>query len=764
MATSLINNYLAGNIQPQQQQPPQQPLITRQPPPSTGNSIVDAIMSVIAPIGPDGQVTRVGSPADVAHISPQLMEGAKNMALGVPSELMGLASGGELTKIGLQGLTSLPPFSTSGIDYNPLLNAVPNTTDKFGNKLGANTASLPFLLGAMGIPDPKDIGKVAYKAGEKTARLGRKATDVVPGAAPFVVSPNQRKNVLGVQMPPPVPAFSTGRTLHSKVATGEVRAGDYWVQPPVSSVERQLSARLESEIAAGNAPKSISGVREIAESLAGDIEGTTWTKAALSKEADRLVKEGKFLLPEEPRALEVTNRVFTNGPKTQQPRTNVLNQIYSGAPPVTNQRGYGETSFKMLKRAGESTSRALVKADDAGRNAIVDDSWQVLEGTYEIKRPINPKTGKPAGNETALLAKNAKMLKAEAGFKGKGVNEPTEPLVTPDGDGVETTGLSLYQAYEEPKMKICANSKSCKDSCLGITAGGNRAYGGGADAAALKGPRLSHFLKTQALLRDPEAFLAVLDDEVGKALVAATKRGNILGVRLNVLSDVPPETYGALMDRYPNVDFFDYTKLHGNKPIRPNHHITYSSTGVSDPNVKWVDEDGVAQVGVVNPHQNWRPMIKKLDEGFNVAMPFAISPADALPKFVKDEVTGKSYHVIDGDIHDFRPGDEWNKAEGADGVIVGLRNKSQNANQKGNQGVANTGGFFTRYDPETMGDTVVVTDQASKAPKASHGNAKSLATIAAAAAFAGEGYAEYEMQFPHFEDYNPEFLAELQAN
>ena len=310
----------------------------------------------------------------------------------------------------------------------------------------------------------------------------------------------------------------------------------------------------------------------------------------------------------------------------------------------------------------------------------------------------------------------------------------------PDDRGVETTGLSLYHAYKEAKISICPKSASCVDNCLATTSGGNWAYGGGADKDALKGPRRAHFMQNQALIRDPEVFIAKMDDEVGKAWAAAQKNGNQLGIRLNVFSDVSPTVYEDLMRKYPDVQFYDYTKLHSNKPIAPNHHLTYSSTGTSNPGL-----------GVINLHQNWKHMTKKLDEGYNVAMPFAVGANEPLPKFVKDMKFGKTYKVIDGDVHDYRPADDWGKPEGADGYIVGLRNKDQSLSGASRKKQAvESKGFITYYDP-AKGDTAEIAAQSAKGAKGAGDMSKVVLPSAV-----------FLMQFPHWGEYNPELAAELE--
>jgi hypothetical protein len=279
------------------------------------------------------------------------------------------------------------------------------------------------------------------------------------------------------------------------------------------------------------------------------------------------------------------------------------------------------------------------------------------------------------GKVLDLLSQNQKLTKAE-----KGVEEG-EAVTLPDGRGVVTKGLALSPAYEEGSFSTCPNSKSCKSSCLGKTSGGYFFAGGGADLDALTGPRMLAFKKTQAFLRNPAAFAVRMSDEITAAKMMAAMEGNHLGVRLNVLSDIHPKVWESLIKAHPDVTFYDYTK-NATKPVAPNYHLTYSSTGISTNQVN-------------NPHQNWKRMRTMLDSGSNVAMAF--SHKSELPHEVYDEESGKTYKVISGDDHDFRPLDQ--VSEG-DGYIIGLKNKAAttseaNASEK-------SGGFFVPYDPQIM--------------------------------------------------------------
>lgn len=286
------------------------------------------------------------------------------------------------------------------------------------------------------------------------------------------------------------------------------------------------------------------------------------------------------------------------------------------------------------------------------------------------------------GKPKPLLTTNGKLLKTEKGVEGG------EPITLPDGRNVESAGLALSPAFKQGKFTTCPNSASCAQDCLGKTSGGYYMYGGGADLSALKGPRMRSFELTQAFMRDPENFAIKLNDEITSLKIKAAQNGNHLAIRLNVLSDINPRVYEKIIKAHPDVTFYDYTKNNTN-PIAPNHHYTYSSTGVSQP----AGYNGLKE-SIENPNQNWKQMRRRLDSGSNVAMAF--SHKSILPERVIDEETGKIYKVIDGDTYDFRPLDI--QPPGTDGVIIGLKNKA--ATRKEESAAKESSGFFVHFDPQ----------------------------------------------------------------
>lgn len=326
-------------------------------------------------------------------------------------------------------------------------------------------------------------------------------------------------------------------------------------------------------------------------------------------------------------------------------------------------------------------------------------------------------------NVSSLMTENGKLEKTRIG----------EYELSYDGLPVASQGLGLASAQKiSEKISTCPRSAICEGLCLGETSGGNFMFGGAAaedvgeiqKSAFRAAARMMQYLKTEALIVHPKEFSILLQSEIDslrkwaasptqlkvepetKKRVKVEKEIYRPAVRLNVTSDFKPEMFRAVIEGNPDVMFYDYTKI-GSDSIAPNHHLTYSSTGfgqiVGGEKVFFKNKAGQYD-------HNWSAMKGRLNDGFNVAMAF--SSKSAIPKFVRDEESGITYRVLDGDDYDARFLDEFSKekrdSEGR-GVIVGLRNKAGTLSEK--TATEKTGGFFVNYDPK-QGDTVVAPNQA----------------------------------------------------
>jgi len=202
--------------------------------------------------------------------------------------------------------------------------------------------------------------------------------------------------------------------------------------------------------------------------------------------------------------------------------------------------------------------------------------------------------------------------------------------------GYLTAGLHLAPANESRIVNMCpAHSAGCAAACI---------YHAGRAAFAPQ-VKLARIERTRMLAEEPRLFWAMLRTDLLLLQRAATRRGLLPAVRLNVTSDVAWErrssdTDGAfsIVEEHPLIQFYDYTKRPG-RVTPPNYHLTFSRS-----------------------ETNGRVARRELERGRNVAVVFA----NRVPGIWED------WPVIDGDDHDCR----WLDPQG---VVVGLLAKGKRA-------------------------------------------------------------------------------------
>jgi hypothetical protein len=195
------------------------------------------------------------------------------------------------------------------------------------------------------------------------------------------------------------------------------------------------------------------------------------------------------------------------------------------------------------------------------------------------------------------------------------------------------TGILYLAPAKLSGWEVCpSRSEGCTAACL-FTAG-RGAYDNVKDA------RVS---KTQLLFKNRAEFLAILDNDIRLLKIKAAKKGMVPCVRLNGTSDLGWEGIAReLMQKYPDVQFYDYTKVLGRMlrflegKFPSNYHLTFSKSESNDAEV-----------------------LQVLQNGGNVAVVFKNMP-----------VQYNGYTVVDGDASDLRFLDSTN-------VIVGLKAKGK---------------------------------------------------------------------------------------
>ena len=395
---------------------------------------------------------------------------------------------------------------------------------------------------------------------------------------------------------------------------------------------------------------------------------------------------------------------------------NVLLQVDPSLLHVLDERPDGRKDFFIPIAEGEYFAKKMAQTKLFTLNAPRTKGLHPDRTLSQVTKMVNDtadKWAKATKAERAKMAQEAKALLREQHNIEKlfGANAKLEKTnigeygLTYKGKKVMSTGLGFASAQkinDEQRATTCPQSAICESLCLGETSGQNLLYGG--EGEFRSGPRLSQFLKTEALIVNPEAFAVALIKQIETFRNAAKRLGYQPAIRLNVTSDFNPKTFENVINMFPDVMFYDYTKL-DTKPIAPNHHLTYSSTGASQV---------VNGETIVNEQSNWDRMVDKvLAGGRNVAMAFT-SRTD-MPKAIFDERTGKTFQVWNGDEYDARFLDP--VREDGVGMIVGLTNKDRTTSPE--DAAKKHNGFFLNYDKARDGDTLVIRDQNKLAGKPS---------------------------------------------
>lgn len=189
------------------------------------------------------------------------------------------------------------------------------------------------------------------------------------------------------------------------------------------------------------------------------------------------------------------------------------------------------------------------------------------------------------------------------------------------------TGILYLAPSDISGYQVCPKSTAgCRKACL-FTAG-----------RALAFPQIiaARIRKTKAFMENRDWFMEMLVRNINSLIKRAEKLNMVPAIRLNGTSDIMWEKipvmimgipYDNLMTAFPDVQFYDYTKVIGRKKALalPNYHLTFSLAENND-----VDATGAIYTG------------------YSVAVVMSLSKSAPKP------VTWKGFPVIDGDESDVR--------------------------------------------------------------------------------------------------------------
>jgi hypothetical protein len=183
----------------------------------------------------------------------------------------------------------------------------------------------------------------------------------------------------------------------------------------------------------------------------------------------------------------------------------------------------------------------------------------------------------------------------------------------------------------------------CKAACLN-TAGRGGMFKRGESTNVIQEARKR---KTRFFFENRGAFMLQLYLDIKKAIKQAEKKGLIPVFRLNGTSDLAWEKYEVqdnknIFQMFPNVQFYDYTKILGRKVNgMANYHLTFSAADGNDLDV-----------------------LRAIKEDYNIATVFGIKKNSPMPE------TYNGVPVFNGDDSDLRFLDP-------KGVVVGLYAKGK---------------------------------------------------------------------------------------
>jgi hypothetical protein len=139
-----------------------------------------------------------------------------------------------------------------------------------------------------------------------------------------------------------------------------------------------------------------------------------------------------------------------------------------------------------------------------------------------------------------------------------------------------TTGILYLAPSNISGFQVCPTAKlaGCEKACL-YTAG----------RGGFNNVQKARIAKTQRFFTDRESFMNDLVFSVNKVIKLARESGNIPLIRLNGTSDIrwesiPCGEHANIMEAFPDVQFYDYTKIPNRRNLPVNYDLTFSYSGL----------------------------------------------------------------------------------------------------------------------------------------------------------------------------------------
>lgn len=169
---------------------------------------------------------------------------------------------------------------------------------------------------------------------------------------------------------------------------------------------------------------------------------------------------------------------------------------------------------------------------------------------------------------------------------------------TVKGDGEEfVTAIMYLKPYKTAGINLCAMAEQakCIEPCL---VGAGRGQMNSVQAGRLR--------KTEWFIQDRAGFMEQLHKDIRAFIRWCKRKGVTPCVRLNGTSDIRWEliayradwvAYGNIMQAFPEVQFYDYTKIANRRKVPANYHLTWSYSAANE---TYAAQEAVAKVNGLN--------------------------------------------------------------------------------------------------------------------------------------------------------------------
>ena len=165
---------------------------------------------------------------------------------------------------------------------------------------------------------------------------------------------------------------------------------------------------------------------------------------------------------------------------------------------------------------------------------------------------------------------------------------------TVKGDGSEyLTAIMYLTPWKSAGINVCpmAEQAKCIDGCLNTAGRGQ-----------MSSVQIGRARKTEWFAKDRAGFMEQLAQDLESFVNYCIKRNIQPCVRLNGTSDIRWELitvrgYRNIMEAFPVVIFYDYTKIANRRNVPNNYHLTWSYSGASEAYAK---QHAIAKVNGLN--------------------------------------------------------------------------------------------------------------------------------------------------------------------